>query len=107
LVEHALGLPAQVAFNPQGRELVRNHSYRPAGGVALQSRAPIRMRAVSLNLRRGAGFIAIAKGAEAPFYLYDLSRKIRRSLGAVGGNDHPSPNDGVFSKFGQREILSR
>src|SRR5581483_10512796 len=97
LVEHAFGLAIQIAFDSQGREFVGNDAYGPARRIALRRRTSIRIRPIGLNLRRSLGLVSIAEGAEATLDAHPFAGKIRGTLGAIGGDDHPTANNGIFS----------
>src|SRR6201997_1547120 len=101
LVEHALGLAIQIAFNPQGRKLVGDDAHGPARSIAQGRRTAIRIRPVGLNLGWSFSLVPGAEGAEAAFNAHTLAYKICGTLGAIGGNDHPPAHDWIFSKFGQ------
>src|ERR1700747_744718 len=101
LVEHALGLAIQIAFNPQGRKLVRDDAHGPARSIAQGRRTAIRIRPVGLNLGWSFSLVPRAEGAEAAFNAHTFAYKICGTLGAIGGNDHPPAHDWIFSKFGQ------
>src|SRR5260221_8310415 len=61
LVKHAVGLPAQVAFNAQRGKFVRYHAQVPAFAVAYC----LVVRTVSKNFRWRLAFIARKEWAEA------------------------------------------
>src|SRR5579864_14140 len=100
LVEHALGLAVQIAFNSQSGEFVRDHPHSPAGRIALR-RTAILVGPVGLNLRRGLAFVPVAEGAETALHFYCVAGKVSGALGSVGRNDDPATDDRVFSKFRQ------
>src|SRR5208337_5503480 len=84
-------------FDPQGGKLVCHYAERPAWCVGAATVA-----AISENFRRGLGFIARTKRAEArAVNLHLIADKIRRPLGPVRGDDDPTAGNGVFSQFRQ------
>src|SRR5258708_1743079 len=104
-VEHTLRLPVEGSFNSQSRELVRHHTDCPTGRIALRRGAAIRSRTISLNLRRSLAFIPITKRTETTLQLHIFPGKISRSFRAIGGNDHPTANDWIFSQLGHSPNL--
>src|SRR6202011_4832610 len=86
-VEHAFGLTAEIALNPERREFIGYDADCPARSVALWGRATIRSWPVGLNFGWGLGLVAIAKGAKAAFDLHIFADKVGGALGAVGRDD--------------------
>ena len=96
LVEHALGLFIQIAFNAERRKFVRYHPHRPARAVFLRS-AAVCAGAIGQNLRRCLALIAVTEGAETTLDPHGFAHKVGWPLGAICRNDHPSAHNGVFS----------
>ena len=100
-VEHAFGLAVKVALDSERGEFVRHHAHCPAGRVTLRLGA-ILVGTIGLNFRRGLAFVSVAKRAKAALHLYRFAGKVSGAFGAVGGNNYPAADDGVFSEFGQK-----
>ena len=103
-VEHALGLAVQVAFDSQRREFVGHDAHRPAGRIALGRRPAVRVGTISLNFGRSLALISGTERAEAALDLYGFAHEIGGTFGAIGGDDNPAADDGVFSEF--RQLLN-
>ena len=96
LVVHALALAVQLAFDAQRRELVGHHAHPPSRLVAVAGVA------VGQHLRRRLVFISVTERADGRRRRRNrLADKIARALGAVRGDNHPSPGDGVLTQFRQ------
>ena len=91
----------EISLDLQSREFVRHDARPPAAVVALRPRMPI-----SQNFRRRRVFVSFTKRAEPPAGRAILRGKVLGSFGAVGRQDHPASDDGVFSKFRHRASLS-
>ena len=100
-----LGLTVEVTLNSESRELVGHHTHRPARRVALR-RTAILIGAIGLDLRRSLVFIAVAEGTESPLHFYGIAGEVSGTFGAVGRNNDPAADDGVFSEFGQVIVSS-
>src|SRR5579884_2149275 len=101
LVEHALGLPVQIAFNTQGRELVGNDANGPARGVFRRRRPTVGIGAISLDFRRSLVFVAVAEGTKTASEFYRFPGEVRGTFGAIGRNNDPATHNGVFPQFRQ------
>src|SRR5579863_8741535 len=51
-IKHAFSLPVQGSLNSKRGKLVRNYAHRPPRRIFLRRRSSIRIRTISLNLRR-------------------------------------------------------
>src|SRR5208337_1580413 len=101
LVEHAFGLTVQASLDPQRRKLVRYNAYAPALAVA---RGPV--WAVGQNLRRRLVLIAGTERAEATLHLHRFTAEVGGTLGAVGRNNDPPPDDRIFAQLGHGQPRS-
>src|SRR5580693_2269177 len=106
-VEHAFGLPVQIALNAQRRKLVRHHAHGPSRSVAGRRWPSVRVRPVGLDLWRRLALIPVAEGTESPLDLHVFADKVGGTLGPVGRNNHPAANNRIFSKLRQSLIPFR
>src|SRR5438270_6639310 len=95
LVKHSVGLPIQIAFNPQCGKLVGHHAQVPPSGVGMR----ILARTVSQDFRRRGAFIARTEWAESALQDNALTGKISGTLGTVSGNNHPASGNRIFSQL--------
>jgi len=92
LVVHALALAVQFAFDAQHGEFVGDYAHAPTRLVTASAVA------VSQDLGRSFMLIAITEGADSlAGWRHRLADKIAGPLGAIGGDNHPSPGDGVLT----------
>jgi hypothetical protein len=93
-VKHSLTLPIETSFDSKGREFVWNDTEAPSRGVRGGS-----VIAVRKDLRRGLIFISLTQRTESSRGMRAFNGKIRGPASPLGGDDHPSPMDGVLSQF--------
>src|SRR5262249_50361635 len=77
----------------QRGKLVGDDAYAPAGVVGAGVRLAIRQ-----DFRGSIGLAPFAKRAEAPGLDGLDATVVLRALGAIGGDDHPAPDDGVLTQ---------
>src|SRR5215472_1844545 len=104
LVEHALGLAIEIAFDAQGGKFVRNHAHSPTGSIPLWWRPAVQVRAIRLDFRGSLAFVAGAKGTESSLDPHSFAHKIRGPLGSIRGDNNPTSDDRVFPEF--RQLLN-
>ena len=99
LVEEALSLAVQFAFDTQCGKFIRHHANVPARRVR-----PSAIPSINQNLRRSLGFIPRAEGAilRVPRD-HALAQEIVRALPAFRCNDHPSARNWIFAQLRQSE----
>jgi hypothetical protein len=101
-VEEAFAFAVEIAFDAERREAVGYDANVPAGSVGAAAVA-----AVDENFRRSfvlrAGTEGAILGARDK---HALAEKVGGALSAIGGDDHPSAGDGVFSQLGQSQTSS-
>jgi len=94
LVVNAFSLPVELSFDAEGWKLVWNDAKGPPGLVRGRSIVP-----------EGEDFwgslilVSLAKRTESTGRSLGLHNKIGRSSSSLRGDNHPSPVDGIFSKF--------
>jgi hypothetical protein len=100
LIIDPFAFPVQLSFYSQSREFIGDDAKGPTGRVGRGSILSERK-----DLRRGSIFVAFTEGTESadgPSFLWS---EIRGSATPLGGDDHPSPMDRVFSQFGHRGFI--
>jgi len=100
LVIDSFAFPVQFAFDSESGEFIGDDAQGPAGRVGRSSVVPERK-----NLRRGSIFVAFTKGTESADGSSFLWSEIRGPATPLGGDDHPSSMDGIFSQFGHRGFI--
>jgi hypothetical protein len=100
LVIDPFAFSVQFAFDSESGEFIGDDAQGPAGRVGRRSVVPERK-----NLRRGPVFVAFTEGTESADGSPLLRGKIRRSAAPLGGDDHPSSMNGVFSELGHRGFV--
>src|SRR6266540_3801756 len=89
-VVEALPRRLQIAFDPQRWKLVRDHPRPPSRTVRGAASGPQRPHLVG-----GPRFLAGAERARSRPALDRLRDEVRRSPGALSGDDDPPPDDGI------------
>jgi hypothetical protein len=97
LVVDAFAFPIQLSFDSESGELIGDDTKGPARRVRRGSIVP-----EGKNLGRGSIFVAFAEGTESADGSSFLWGEIRGPAAPLGGNDHPSSMDRIFSQFGHR-----
>jgi len=100
-IKHPISLTVETALNAERRELVGDHTNRPARGITLGRRSAVGIWPVGLDLGWSFGLVSVTKWAKPTPDLYFITDKVGGTLGAVGGNYDPASHDRVFSKFWQ------
>jgi hypothetical protein len=100
LVIDPFPFPVQLSFYSEGGELVGNNAKGPTRSVGRGSIVSERK-----DFRRGSIFVAFTERTESTHGLSFLRGEIRRSAAPLGGDDHPSSMNGIFSQFGHRGFI--
>jgi len=90
----------QFSFYSESRELIGDDAKGPTRRVGRGSVVSERK-----DFRRGSILVAFTEGAESADRPSFLRSKIRGSPTPLGGNDHPSSMDRVFSQLGHRGFI--
>jgi hypothetical protein len=100
LVIDPLAFSVQFSFYSESGELIGDDAKGPTRGVGRGSIVSERK-----DLRRGSIFVAFTERTESADGSSFLWNEIRRSATPLGGDDHPSSMDGIFSQFGHRGFI--
>jgi hypothetical protein len=90
----------QFSFYSEGGELIGDDAKGPTRRVGRGSIVSVRE-----DFRRGSILVAFTEGTESADRPSFLWSKIRGSPTPLGGDDHPSSMDRVFSQFGHRGFV--
>jgi hypothetical protein len=100
LVIDPLAFSVQFSFYSESREFIGDDAKGPARRVGRGSIVSERK-----DLRRGSIFVAFTKGTESTDGSSVLWSEIRGPATPLGGDDHPSSMDRIFSQFGHRGFI--
>jgi hypothetical protein len=100
LIIDPIAFSVQLSFYSEGGELIGDDAKGPTGRVRRGS-----IVSECHNLRRGSIFIPFAERAESADGSSFLWGEIRRPAAPLGGDDHPSSMDRVFSQLGHKGFV--
>jgi hypothetical protein len=101
LIVNSFAFSVEISFYSEGRELIGDDAKGPSGRVGRGA-----IVSEGNNLGRGSVFISFAEGAESACWSLLLYYEIRGPSAPLGGDDHPSSMNGIFSQFGHRGFFS-